>query len=179
MSLTDNTNITGVSVARTYNTAPFEGNTSTQTIDGGETGTFTFILTVTNQNNDISGTFDLDISLTNSSATTSQTYTLTFDRSGSSTTAGALNYVLNGDRENPVEVQSGISSLNVTKGTTIEFYFENDGGSGGTIPVCDISFSPELYSAERISGVFSYSTSFVITDNVIITLILSYITNND
>ncbi len=64
VSLTDNTNITGVNVAREYNSETFEGNTTNKTITGGGTGTFTFTLTVSNKNSDITGTFDLDLSLT-------------------------------------------------------------------------------------------------------------------
>ena len=76
VSLTDNTNITGVNVARAYNSASFEGNTSSQTISGGESGTFTFTLSLASKNNDISDAFDLDINLANSS-TTAQTYKAT------------------------------------------------------------------------------------------------------
>ena len=65
VSLTDNTSITGVNVARTYNSSSFSDNTSSQTINGGGMGTFTFTLTVTNQNNDISGDFDVDLDLSN------------------------------------------------------------------------------------------------------------------
>ena len=65
VSLTDNTDITGVNVARAYNSSSFSGNTTNQTISGGQSGTFTFTLTVSSQNNDITGTFDLDVSLTN------------------------------------------------------------------------------------------------------------------
>ena len=85
VSLTDNTDITGVSVARTYNSSSFSDNTSSQTITGGQTGTFTFTLSVTSQNNDISGTFDLDLNLTNSSTTTTEGYNVTFINNSSTT----------------------------------------------------------------------------------------------
>ncbi len=63
VSLRDNTSITGVNVERKYNSSSFTDNTSIQTIEGGDTGTFTFTLSLTNKNNDISGDFSLNIDL--------------------------------------------------------------------------------------------------------------------
>ena len=116
VSLTDNTDITGVSVARTYNTASFEDNTSSQTINGGETGTFTFTLSVSNKNNNITGTFDLDISLTNSN-TTAQTYTATITN-----TSGSTLYAMGDDGQIHTINTSGSLELQTSK---VSFAFES------------------------------------------------------
>ena len=76
VSLTDNTNITGVNVARTYNSSSFSGITSSQTINGGESGTFTFTLSLSSVNNDISGAFDVDLDLTATEQVTGHTVTI-------------------------------------------------------------------------------------------------------
>ena len=75
VSLTDRTNISGVSIAREYDSSSFSENTFSKTIAGGQTGTFTFTLTLANKNNDISGIFNIDLNLANSNQPSS-TYTV-------------------------------------------------------------------------------------------------------
>ena len=153
VSLTDNTDITGVSVARTYNTASFEDNTSSQTINGGETGTFTFTLSVSNKNNNITGTFDLDISLTNSS-TTAQTYTAKISNSNSYHTL----YVMGDDRQIHTIVTGGSIELQTSKvsfAIDSSYFSQKNSLSSKTLNNLTINHV-DLFAVPEISSVYLY-----------------------
>ena len=63
VTITDNTNIENVTVARAYNNLTFSSNTNTQTINSGKSGSYTFKLSVDSQNSPASGSFSLDVKL--------------------------------------------------------------------------------------------------------------------
>ena len=63
VTITDNTNIENVTVARAYNNLTFSSNTDTRTINGGQNGSYTFKLSVNSQNSPASGSFSLDVKL--------------------------------------------------------------------------------------------------------------------
>ena len=63
VTITDKTNIENVTVARAYNNLTFSSNTNTQTINSGESGSYTFKLSVDSQNSPASGSFSLDVKL--------------------------------------------------------------------------------------------------------------------
>ena len=152
VSLTDNTNITGVSVARAYNSASFEGNTSSQTIAGGQSGIFTFTLSVTSQNNDITGTFDLDISLTNSN-TTAQTYTATITN-----TSGSTLYAMGDDGQIHTINTSGSLELQTSKvsfAIDSSYFSQKNSLSSKTLNNLTINHV-DLFAVPEISSVYLY-----------------------
>ena len=75
VTITDNTNIENVTVARAYNNSTFSSNTDTQTINGGQNASYTFKLSVDSQNSPASGSFSLDVKLENTENVESQKYT--------------------------------------------------------------------------------------------------------
>ena len=75
VTITDNTNIENVTVARAYNNLTFSSNTNTQTINSGKSGSYTFKLSVDSQNSPASGSFSLDVKLENTENVEEQKYT--------------------------------------------------------------------------------------------------------
>lgn len=75
VTITDNTNIENVTVERAYNSTTFASNTDTRTINGGQSGRYTFKLSVGSQNSPASGSFSLDVKLENTENVESQKYT--------------------------------------------------------------------------------------------------------
>ena len=75
VTITDNTNIENVTVARAYNNLTFSSNTNTQTINSGESGSYTFKLSVDSQNSPASGSFSLDVKLESTENVEEQKYT--------------------------------------------------------------------------------------------------------
>lgn len=75
VTITDNTNIENVTVARAYNNSTFSSNTDTQTINGGQNGSYTFKLSVDSQNSPASGSFSLDVKLESTENVEEQKYT--------------------------------------------------------------------------------------------------------
>ena len=167
-SLTDNTNITGVSVEREYNSSSFEGNTSSQTINGGETGTFTFILSVTDKNNDITGTFDLDINI----ETASYTFTLTLP-------VGFMLQVV-ADRllaQDMWDNLYGFSDMYITiediKEITFVLYDHGHTGSGPVYDTISIRINGgELITLTNSTGAFLPAIDLVLTSNTNIEIIV-------
>ena len=75
VTITDKTNIENVTVARAYNNLTFSSNTNTQTINSGESGSYTFKLSVDSQNSPASGSFSLDVKLESTENVEEQKYT--------------------------------------------------------------------------------------------------------
>ena len=75
VTITDNTNIENVTVERAYNSTTFASNTDTRTINGGQSGRYTFKLSVGSQNSPASGSFSLDVKLENTENVEEQKYT--------------------------------------------------------------------------------------------------------
>ena len=141
VSLTDNTSITGVSVARAYNSASFEGNTSSQTINGGESGTFTFTLSLASKNNDISDAFDLDLDLKSvitNNVTLNVTYSEYFDLG-----QGRFFYSINGEEK----IQTTSTQIILNNVSNIQFFVEGYLLNTGSCIV--VSFSPTIYQEKE------------------------------
>ena len=75
VTITDNTNIENVTVERAYNSTTFASNTDTRTINGGQSGRYTFKLSVGSQNSPASGSFSLDVKLESTENVEEQKYT--------------------------------------------------------------------------------------------------------
>ena len=75
VTITDNTNIKNVTVERAYNSTTFASNTDTRTINGGQSGRYTFKLSVGSQNSPASGSFSLDVKLESTENAEEQKYT--------------------------------------------------------------------------------------------------------
>ena len=143
VSLTDNTDITGVSVARLYNSTSFSSNTSSQIIAGGGTGTFTFTLSVINKNSDISGTFDLDLDLI---SVITKNVTVNVSRSDYYSALNAsFYYSINGEEK--IETESSQFILNDV--FSIQFSVSANIGSGGSIRKITVTFSPAIYQEKE------------------------------
>ena len=142
VSLTDNTDITGVSVARLYNSTSFSSNTSSQIIAGGGTGTFTFTLSVINKNSDISGTFDLDLDLI-SVITKNVTVNVTYSENYSPLNA-SFYYSINGEEE--IETESSQFILN----DVFSIQFSVSANIAGTnLSKITVTFSPAIYQEKE------------------------------
>ena len=75
VTITDNTNIENVTVERAYNSTTFASNTDTRTINGGQSGRYTFKLSVGSQNSPASGSFSLDVKLESTENVEEKKYT--------------------------------------------------------------------------------------------------------
>lgn len=175
VSLADNTNITGVNVAREYNSSSFSGNTTNKTIAGGNTGTFTFTLAVSNKNSDITGVFDLDINLANSSTTGHNVNANIIITETLDDTEG---YIIVNDSQRYRIYQE--ETLNLTNVNTIQFAIS--GNYSHSRSALRIAYTPEIYSSFLLAThedsceyvdenhVYYYSAIYEIDEDVAISI---------
>ena len=142
VSLTDNTSITGVNIAREYNSSSISDSSITQKIAGGQTGTFTFTLSLTSKNNDISDAFDLDLDLKSvitNNVTLNVTYSEYFDKG-----EGKFYYSVNGEEK----IQTTSTQIILNNVSNIQFFVEGN-SQGATLDGVVVTFFPTIYQEKE------------------------------
>lgn len=191
VSLTDRTNISGVSIAREYDSSSFSENTFSKTIAGGQTGTFTFTLTLANKNNDISGIFNIDLNLANSNQPSS---TYTVDVSVESSFVIPLYVRIDGGEETILNLGdsitlsgnvlsmsitsfAGINSKNLNVGfNKVDFYAPSNPGIYGIYLEGDTSGFPSIYVKDDGLWYSVDEENFYLSDN---NRVLNYVLTQD
>ena len=191
VSLTDRTNISGVSIAREYDSSSFSENTFSKTIAGGQTGTFTFTLTLANKNNDISGIFNIDLNLANSNQPSS---TYTVDVSVQSSFVIPLYVRIDGGEETILNLGdsitlsgnvlsmsitsfAGINSKNLNVGfNKVDFYAPSNHGIYGIYLEGDTSGFPSIYVKDDGLWYSVDEENFYLSDN---NRVLNYVLTQD
>ena len=191
VSLTDRTNISGVSIAREYDSSSFSENTFSKTIAGGQTGTFTFTLTLANKNNDISGIFNIDLNLANSNQPSS---TYTVDVSVQSSFVIPLYVRIDGGEETILNLGdsitlsgnvlsmsitsfAGINSKNLNVGfNKVDFYVPANPGIYGIYLEGDTSGFPSIYVKDDGLWYSVDEENFYLSDN---NRVLNYVLTQD